>query len=212
MGITTLYWPWQEAGHLETLFMCNRRTKHSPTIVFGGKANVTSGEKAQDNNEVDVYFQAFTWMDEDLNMQWLNGALIPGIGNETDEKVICVDNVGFQQAKKLHGPCRKEISALLHLLPENHTGKVQPIDASFGRMIKTKVGESMERWLQQDVNLEQWHDKISARGRRVLMTRWSTEGWKELSAFRNCLRKQGAWWQQMVLTMTKPESLEAYEF
>lgn len=49
-------------------------------------------------------------------------------------------------------------------------------------MIKTKVGESMEGWLEQDANLEQWHDQISAKDRRVLMTRWSTEAWRELSA------------------------------
>ena len=51
-----------------------------PAIVFRGKGNVTSGEKAQYDNEVNVYFQECASMDEDINMQWLNGTLIPGIG------------------------------------------------------------------------------------------------------------------------------------
>lgn len=58
---------------------------------------MTSGEKAQYDNEVDVYFQEYARMDEDINIQWLNVALIPGIGNEPDEKVIFADNVEFQQ-------------------------------------------------------------------------------------------------------------------
>lgn len=111
-----------------------------PAIVFRGKGNVTSGDKAQYDNGVDVYFQQCAWMDEDLNMQWLNGTLIPGIGNEPDEKVLFADNVGFQQAKKFHEACRKEINALVYLLPANHTDKVQPIDAGCGRMMKKKIG------------------------------------------------------------------------
>lgn len=120
-----------------------------PAIVFRGKGNVTSGEKAQYDNGVDVYFQQCAWMDEDLNMQWLIGTLIPGIGNEPDEKVLFADNVGFQQAKKFHEACRKEINELVYLLPVNHTDKVQPIDAGCGRMMKKKIGESMERWLPE---------------------------------------------------------------
>lgn len=30
--------------------------------------------------------------------------------------------------------------------------------------------------------MELWHDKISAKQRRVLMTKWTAEAWKELTA------------------------------
>ena len=58
--------------------------------------------------------------------------------------------------------------------------KVQPIDAGCGMVMKKKIGEAMERWLENEVNLELWHDKISVRMRRVLMTKWTGEAWRGL--------------------------------
>ena len=64
----------------------------------------------------------------------------PGMGKEDidtwdwnfpQEKVIFAENVGFHQEKGFHEMCRKEINAIIYLLPENHTDKVQPIDAGF---------------------------------------------------------------------------------
>ena len=42
--------------------------------------------------------------------------------------------------------CRKDINAIIYLLLENHTYKVQPIDAGFGKQMKAKIGEAMEKW------------------------------------------------------------------
>ena len=66
--------------------------------------------------------------------------------------------------------CRKEINAIIYLLPENHTDKVQPEDAGFGKQMKAKIGEPMEKWLEEDENLDTWHDRLSAKQRRILMT------------------------------------------
>ena len=143
---------------------------------------MTSAERAKYDEGVDVYFQECAWMDHDVNMKWVSKTLIPGIGNSSDEKVIFADNVGFQLNKEFHEACRKKANAVVYLLPENHTDKVQPIDAGCGKLLKTKIGEAMERWLEEDDNLELWHDKISAKQRRVLMTKWTAEAWKELTA------------------------------
>ena len=103
-------------------------------------------------------------------MQWARNTLIPGLKNYKQEQVIFADNVSFQLKKEFHQTCRAVANALVYLLPLNHTDKVQPIDAGFGKMMKTKIGEAMERWLDLDSNLELWHDKISASNRRILMT------------------------------------------
>lgn len=153
-----------------------------PAIIFRGKGNVTSAEKAEYDKGVDVCFQASAWMDSEVNMKWVSKTLIPGIGNSPDEKVFFADNVGFQLNKEFHEACRKEVNAVVYLRPENHTDEVQPIDAGCGKLLKTRIGEAMERWLEEDDNLELWHDKISAKKRRVLMTKWTAEAWKELSA------------------------------
>lgn len=124
-----------------TLQLCIRAEGEQnvkPAIVFRGKGNIASEEKAQHDKGVDVYFQKCAWMDADLNMEWVSGTLIPGVGNSPDEKVIFADNVGFQQDKEFHQVCRKKMNAVIYLLPQNHTDKVQPIDAGCGKMMKTK--------------------------------------------------------------------------
>ena len=204
-----------------TLQLCIRAEGEQnvkPAIVFRGKGNITSEEKAQHDKGVDVYFQKCAWMDADLNMEWVSGTLIPGVGNSPDEKVIFADNVGFQQDKEFHQVCRKKMNAVIYLFPQNHTNKVQPIDAGCGKMMKTKIGEVMERWLEEDENLEMWHDKLSAKKRRILMTKWTAAASKELSAdqllFKRLFQKTGC-----LITADgsddnsiRPQGLESYEF
>ena len=153
-----------------------------PAIVFRGKGNVLSAEKAQYDQDVDVYFQSCAWMDSQLNKEWLSRTLIPAIGHSSQEKVIFANNVGFQQEKVFHEMCRKQINATIYLHPENHTDKVQPIDAGFGKQMKAKIGEAIEKWLEEDENLDMWHDSISAKERRILMTQWTGEAWRKLSS------------------------------
>ena len=138
-----------------TLQLCIRAEgdQHvKPAVVFRGKGNVSSAEKTQYDQDVDVFFQTSAWMDSQLNQEWVKRTLIPGIGTSPQEKVIFADNVGFQQEKGFHEMCRKEINAIIYLLPENHTDKVQPIDAGFGKQMKAKIGEAMEKWLEEDEN------------------------------------------------------------
>lgn len=166
-----------------TLQLCVRaggEQNVKPAIVFRGKGNVSPAEKALYDKRVDVYFQKSAWMDSDLNMQWLSRTLLPSISDKTSEKIFFADNVSFQQEKQFHEACRKKVNASVYLLPENHTDKVQPI--GIGKLFKTKVGEAMERWLEEDENLDLWHDKISAKDRRILMTKWAGEAWTELSS------------------------------
>ncbi len=106
-------------------------------------------------------------MDDELNLQWVKGALIPVLKSDDKEKVLFADNVGFQLSKEFHATCRRKVNTVVYMLPPNHTDKVQPIDASCGMMMKKRIGESRERWFENETNLDLWHDKISARMRRV---------------------------------------------
>ena len=65
------------------------------------------------------------------------------------------------------------------MLPENHTDKIQPIDAGCGRMMKLKIAAAMDRWLEKEDNLDKWHDKLSAKDWQVLMTQWTREACTE---------------------------------
>ena len=139
---------------------------------------MSNEEKEKYDKKVDVYFQQNAWMDEEINMQWTNNTLIPGTGDDKEEKVRFAD-VSFQQSQKFHETCRDEINTTVYMLPENHTDKIQPVDAGCGRIMKVKIGEALERWLEEKDNLEKWHDRLSAKERRILRTQWTGEAWSQ---------------------------------
>ena len=56
-----------------------------PALIFRGKGRVATEEKEKYDKRVDVYFQQNAWMDEEINLQWVQGTLIPGIGNDKEE-------------------------------------------------------------------------------------------------------------------------------
>eukprot|EP00794_Sanderia_malayensis_P000972 gene972-285_t len=112
------------------------------------QGNVKENEKREYDEDVDVYFQDCAWMDEKRNLEWVHKPLIPGRGIDRRDKVLFADNICFQLSKQFHEIFRKRVKALVYLLPANHTDKIQPIDAGFGKAIKDKIGEAMERWLE----------------------------------------------------------------
>ena len=76
------------------------------------------------------------------------------------------------------------------MLPENHTDKIQPIDAGCGRIMKGKIGAAMETWLEEENNLYKWQDRLSAKDRRRRIaptirfpqSLWIKRGYSYLSA------------------------------
>ena len=82
-------------------------------------------------------------MDAEVNLKWTKHTLKDGLKDDFNtEKVLSADNVGFQQTQAFHEACR-EMNTIVHLLPDNHTDKVQPVDPGFGRMMKQNIGEAM---------------------------------------------------------------------
>lgn len=175
-----------------TLQLCIRAEGEQtvkPAIIFRGKGNVSVAEKDKYDPDVHVYFQSNAWMDAEVNLKWTKHTLKDGLKDDLNtEKVLFADNVGFQQAQAFHEACR-EMDTVVYLLPDNHTDKVQPVDAGFGRMMKQKIGEAMQVWLEDEGNLEMWHDKISAKNRRILMTKWTGQAWRELGSKPDFIRK-----------------------
>ena len=179
---------------------------------------MSSAEKDNYDERVDAFFQQNAWMDKEADMQWCSKTLFPGVGNSEQEKVIFADNVRFQQSKEFHEACRNEINATVYMLLENHTDKIQPIDAGCGRMMKVKIAAAIDRWLEAVDNLDKWHDKLSAKDRRILTTRWTREAWsglKENKGFLKRLFEKTRW----LLTIDgsgdeyiTPQGLEDYHF
>ena len=87
-----------------TLQLCIRaegQQNVKPGIVFRGKGNVSTEEKAQYDEGVDVYFHSCAWIHSHINMEWVTKTLAPGIGNSPEEKVIFADNVTFHMNSSL---------------------------------------------------------------------------------------------------------------
>eukprot|EP00795_Rhopilema_esculentum_P006573 gene6573-12109_t len=157
-----------------TLQLCIRAKGEQtvkPAIIFRGKGNVTLQELAKHDKHVDVYFQKNAWMDNEINLEWTENTLVPGVADKSKESVIFADNVSFQLRKEFHEACRTKCNAVVYMLPEYQTDKVQPIDAGIGRFMKLKIGNALDKWLEIDEKVEKWHGKMSAKERRILMTK-----------------------------------------
>ena len=89
-------------------------------------------------------------MDNEINLEWTENTLIPGVADKSQENVIFADNVSFQLSKILNESCRTKCNATVYMLPENQTDKVQPIDAGIGRFMKLKIGNASDKWLEVD--------------------------------------------------------------
>ena len=92
------------------------------------------------------------------------------------------------------------------MLPENHTDKILPIDTGCGRIMKGKIGAAMEKWLEEEKNLDKWQNRLSAKDRTILMTQWTGEEWSELSNYEtfsqsDCVRKLAVCEEQMAVMM-----------
>ena len=204
-----------------TLQLCIRgsgKQPVKPAIVFRGKGNVAQDEKSQYDSRIDIYFQKNAWMDCKTNREWTERTLMPGIEDKKNENVLFADNVSFQTEKVFHETCREKCNTIVYMLPDSQTDKVQPIDAGIGRMFKKKMEDEMDKWLDDEDNIEKWHDKISARQRPILMTRWAGQAWEELQKYEDIFKKS---FERTGCLLTidgsddqliKPQGLENYTF
>ena len=77
-------------------------------------------------------------------------------------------------------------------MPESQADKAQPVDAGFGVQMKLKIGSSLNKWLENEENLEKWHDKMSAKERRILMTEWTGKTLDDKSKRKDFIRRSFA--------------------
>ena len=55
--------------------------------------------------------------------------------------------------------------------------------------MKLKIGSALEKWLENENNLDKWHDKMTARERRTLMTKWTGKAWDKMSKKKDFIRR-----------------------
>lgn len=127
-----------------TLQLCIRATgvkNIKPALVFRGKGNVYNEEKKSMTKELMRIFSQMRGWTKKINMQWMKNILIPGIGDDKEEKVLFADSVSFQQSQKFYETCRDEINTTVYMRTIRTKFK---FDAGCGRIVKF-IGEALER-------------------------------------------------------------------
>ena len=115
-------------------------------------------------------------------MQWVEKTLSPIVKDESCYVLFC-DNLSAQVSDEFKEAVAKT-KGIVWFGMANGTDLWQVVDAGPGQLLKTFIGQSQRKWLEDDDNSEKWygHGKFSARDRRVLITHWAAEAWTKLTS------------------------------
>lgn len=134
-------------------------------------------------------WQAKAWVDRPTALAWVKDVIAPlvkadieaGVSDSNTRYLLLADNLDAQIQDSVRA-LLKSHQVDLHLLPPGKTDFAQPIDAGFGRAVKHEMGEAMDKWLDDDGNLEKWEgNALTASDRRILMTHWLGAAFKKVS-------------------------------
>jgi hypothetical protein len=137
-----------------------------------------------------VFYQPKAWVDRPLAVEWVEksySTLIKadeaaGVAVDGDEYLLLQDNLDAQ-LQPAYIAALKQQRTLPRWLLAGKTDYVQPVDAGLGRQMKLYIGEEMDKWLEDDDNLEKWEsNSLSASDRRVLLTHWVGAAWAKAMA------------------------------
>mmetsp|Transcript_2977 Transcript_2977/g.5996 ORF Transcript_2977/g.5996 Transcript_2977/m.5996 type:complete len:325 (-) Transcript_2977:248-1222(-) len=161
-------------------------------LIFRGQGlRIKESEKAAWDPDVDVYFQKKAWVDRPIAIQIAKKTWKQHVdechtsADGTVEKTMTLfDNLDAQT----HSGFKAELNALnseSFFYPGGETDELAPVDAGYGKDVKHGVGVEMDKWLEEEGNLEKWEggaSALSASDRRVLMTIWVSAAKKKVDA------------------------------
>lgn len=73
-----------------------------------------------------------------------------------EQSVAVYDNLHGQTTDKHKDLLMEKAKCVRHLLPTGVTAEVQLIDDGVGYAVKNEMGHALDRWLEEDDNLEKW--------------------------------------------------------
>ena len=140
-------------------------------VCKGTGKRIKQAEKELWNTNVDVYWQKNAWVDTTVMEQIAQKFVCHKnkIHGKEEWVILFCDNLRAHVAhsvKSIFG----ENKILLCYFPPGCTNFIQPIDAGYGRSLRTAVSNSLDEWLMESENLQKWEGKMSASERRILTT------------------------------------------
>jgi hypothetical protein len=180
-----------------------RRMKKQPRIavLFRGQGTVMKREKDKYDKRVDVYFQKKAWADRPTSKAWVENTFASHIKSRKKPdgsfpKTLLFCDTLDSQVHEGFLSALHEIDTSRYLLPPN---------GGIGAVIKVKIGQAQDEWLDVEGNLDAWEGdpnatyKLDASMRRILVTQWVGTAWEKMTTdaaykdtFRRCFELTGA--------------------
>ena len=140
-------------------------------LISKGTGNLIKVEEtSRYHPSVDMYWQKNAWVDGTIMVQLANKFVKEKKSRHGDEWVVLfADNLSahlLPQVKEIFGSNQ----VLCVYFPPNMTEMVQPVDAGYGRSLRSAIGRELDEWLMDAANLLKWEEKMTAMERRVLVT------------------------------------------
>ncbi|XP_065671907.1 uncharacterized protein LOC136089754 [Hydra vulgaris] len=162
-----------------------------PALIFRGKGkSISHDEVLAYDTDVDVYWQPNAWADTAFSVKWVKNTLSNAVVN-LDEYVLFCDNLTAQVSDEFLNEERQH-KGIVWFGGPNGTHFWQPADAGPGKAFKSHIKAEQNIWLENDKNIELWlgndDRKLSAKDRRILITRWVGEAYRKTSKDEKFLR------------------------
>ena len=123
-------------------------------VIFRGTGKrISNEEKAQYHKDVDVYWQQNAWADLQFSIQWAKRTLKEAVYKENEEFLLFCDNLKGQ-AHELFLQETRSLNGVVWFGIPDATDIWQPADCNFGRVVKGKITQLQELWLQQEENID----------------------------------------------------------
>jgi len=139
-------------------------------VCNGTGTRISRAEKNAWNEDVEVFWQKKAWVDKYVMREIAEAFVRKKKMRHGDLWVLLFcDNLKAHldaEVKRIFGEGR----VLLCYFPPAMTEVIQPIDAGYGRSLRSAIGQYLDEWLMSATNMERWESNISAMERRVLMT------------------------------------------
>ncbi|XP_065642725.1 uncharacterized protein LOC136074348 [Hydra vulgaris] len=133
---------------------------------------------------------ALVFKDTAFSVKWVKNTLSNAVAN-LDEYVLFCDNLTAQVSDEFLNEVRQHKGIVWFGVP-NGTHFWQPVDAGPGKAFKSRIKAEQNIWLENDENIELWlgndDRKLSAKDRRILITRWVGEAYRKTSKDEKFLR------------------------
>nr|XP_047139036.1 uncharacterized protein LOC124814961 [Hydra vulgaris] len=140
-------------------------------------------DKRQATLQIYVYWQPNAWADTAFSVKWVKNTLSIAVAN-LDEYVLFCNNLTAQVSNEFLNEVRQHKGIVWFGVP-NGTHFWQHVDAGPGKAFKSHIKAEQKICLENDENIELClgndDRKLSAKDRRILITRWVGEAYRKTS-------------------------------